>query len=406
MNAPASQHAMTTRSTHAKFCKQAINTAAQTWRKQQLKQQQLKHQQQMQAKNDKVPFARKPVFNVHDRPVLRRNAVVGYNDNQPAMFRSNERLALSQTRETSSGGSSSLTLPQPSASNEHTVDNVWVGTAETIGLRPSMEDQFVVARHVTKSGNLIWLFGVLDGHGGAEASRFVAEQWPRLLFGYLDCANGCHARSVRQALETSVTKINEMLYGHFIERAINLDTGTTLCAIMVVDGSAFYSINVGDSRALALRGPNYEFMGALSRDHKPANPSERKRIEALGGFITERNGDVPRVIGNLAVSRALGDFPSTPYVTHDPDVVGPRPMRDVSAIIVCCDGVTDVLENREIGQLVADKLRLGSNDNCADSKVQDAAIHLRNSAFLAQSGDNISALIVKFPFFEAARYKQ
>lgn len=41
----------------------------------------------------------------------------------------------------------------------------------------------------------------------------------------------------------------------------------------------------------------------LSFDHKPANESEAKRIIAAGGWV-----EFNRVNGNLALSRALGDF--------------------------------------------------------------------------------------------------
>ncbi len=40
-----------------------------------------------------------------------------------------------------------------------------------------------------------------------------------------------------------------------------------------------------------------------TRDHKPFNNEERDRIEAAGGHVFMR-----RVDGDLAVSRALGDF--------------------------------------------------------------------------------------------------
>jgi serine/threonine protein phosphatase PrpC len=41
----------------------------------------------------------------------------------------------------------------------------------------------------------------------------------------------------------------------------------------------------------------------LSLDHKPCNNTEYKRIQAAGGWV-----ELNRVNGNLALSRALGDF--------------------------------------------------------------------------------------------------
>lgn len=42
---------------------------------------------------------------------------------------------------------------------------------------------------------------------------------------------------------------------------------------------------------------------ALSEDHKPENDGERTRIERAEGYVEDN-----RVNGNLALSRALGDF--------------------------------------------------------------------------------------------------
>ena len=44
-------------------------------------------------------------------------------------------------------------------------------------------------------------------------------------------------------------------------------------------------------------------MVALSEDHKPNNPIEKARIYAAGHSVHE-----DRVDGNLALSRAFGDF--------------------------------------------------------------------------------------------------
>lgn len=58
--------------------------------------------------------------------------------------------------------------------------------------------------------------------------------------------------------------------------------------------------NVGDSRAIAsIKGKALP----LSFDHKPNNEEESRRINAAGGWV-----EFNRVNGNLALSRALGDF--------------------------------------------------------------------------------------------------
>jgi serine/threonine protein phosphatase PrpC len=58
--------------------------------------------------------------------------------------------------------------------------------------------------------------------------------------------------------------------------------------------------NCGDSRSVLVRGNKAV---AMSEDHKPTNASEEQRIVKAGGTVTMR-----RVNGDLAVSRALGDF--------------------------------------------------------------------------------------------------
>ena len=78
----------------------------------------------------------------------------------------------------------------------------------------------------------------------------------------------------------------------------------------LVLGGKLYVANAGDARAVLSRG-----MGAerLSLDHKPGVPSEKARIEALGGAVWKRGG-ADRVDGFLAVSRAFGDLCLSPKV--------------------------------------------------------------------------------------------
>lgn len=82
----------------------------------------------------------------------------------------------------------------------------------------------------------------------------------------------------------------------------------------------------------------------LSFDHKPQNEAEKARICAAGGFV-----DFGRVNGNLALSRAIGDFefkksadlpPEQQIVTALPDVTTHDLSQDDEFLVVACDGTS------------------------------------------------------------------
>lgn len=75
--------------------------------------------------------------------------------------------------------------------------------------------------------------------------------------------------------------------------------GSTAVAVIIRDGK-LYCANAGDSRAVGYANGKIE---VLSYDHKPNNEIELKRISEGGGFV-----EFNRVNGNLALSRAVGDF--------------------------------------------------------------------------------------------------
>ena len=77
-----------------------------------------------------------------------------------------------------------------------------------------------------------------------------------------------------------------------------MDTGTTACVVLLTPDKIYCS-NSGDSRGVLWRGKELE----LSHDHKPQNPDETKRINAANHTVED-----DRVDGNLALSRAFGDF--------------------------------------------------------------------------------------------------
>jgi protein phosphatase 2C family protein 2/3 len=114
---------------------------------------------------------------------------------------------------------------------------------------------------------------------------------------------------------------------------------------------------VGDSRSIAsVRGR----VQNLSYDHKPNNELESKRIIAAGGWV-----EFNRVNGNLALSRALGDFvfkkneskrAEEQIVTAFPDVEIKELTNDHEFILLACDGIWDVLSNEEVLEFVRTRI--------------------------------------------------
>ena len=82
-------------------------------------------------------------------------------------------------------------------------------------------------------------------------------------------------------------------------------------------------MNIGDSRSVLCSSNQVKF---ATLDHKPTNADERARIEAAGGHVTQG-----RVNGQLAVSRALGDFELKYREDLDAtkQLVSPEPVMDV-----------------------------------------------------------------------------
>jgi protein phosphatase 2C len=78
--------------------------------------------------------------------------------------------------------------------------------------------------------------------------------------------------------------------------------GSTAVVAVVTPDKIIVS-NCGDSRAVLCRSG-----GAipLSSDHKPDRPDELLRVEAAGGRVIYWDG--PRVLGVLAMSRAIGEY--------------------------------------------------------------------------------------------------
>ena len=101
-----------------------------------------------------------------------------------------------------------------------------------------------------------------------------------------------------------------------------------------------YAANAGDSRAVLSRKSK---LVSLSKDHKPEDQIEKKRIIAAGGTV-----DKGRINSHLNLSRSIGDLhykrnglllAEEQIIIAKPDVVEVELTKNDDFIIIGCDGV-------------------------------------------------------------------
>lgn len=276
-------------------------------------------------------------------------------------------------------------------------------------------------------------FWVLDGHGGDGAALYSA---PELGQEFAAIGKTGEIQSDRR-LEEGFAAVDARLR-EYIRENPEKDSGSTVVGAHVArqsDGTYNMKLlNCGDSRGLVVRGPTEEKEKAVaipvripvhleelacnpeavsrgeaapecqwplvaeSVDHKPNHPTERARIEGAGGHVSEE--DPPRLDGNLAVSRGLGDFEykqdtgrpvPEQKVSCVPDIYEMSGLRPGSICILGCDGVWDVMSGLEVATFVRDKIASDPNADLGDIAAQIVRDSLRKN-----SRDNVTAMIVHF----------
>jgi serine/threonine protein phosphatase PrpC len=172
----------------------------------------------------------------------------------------------------------------------------------------------------------------MDGHGGG------------------DVADAIHKTLRLRASSTSFAALFADLHG-----ACTLQCCGSTLNMVVVEGAEVSCASVGDSRAVLV---TRQSVVPLSYDHRPG------------------------VVPGLAVSRAIGDLmfgvscePEVVRVTLDPDT---RP----AFVVVCSDGVWDVLSNDDVAAIV---------DAAGSTEAATAALY--SAAVSRHSRDNITACV-------------
>ncbi|KAL2937292.1 putative protein phosphatase 2C 10 [Bienertia sinuspersici] len=234
-----------------------------------------------------------------------------------------------------------------------------------------MED-FHVAKFVQVHGHELGLFAIYDGHLGDSVPSYLQKH----LF-----ANILKEEEFWSDPNRSISKAYERTDQAILSHNPDLGRGgSTAVTAILLDGQKLFIANVGDSRAvLSRKGQAIQ----MSTDHEPN--TERGSIEDRGGFVSNMPGDVARVNGQLAVSRAFGDKNLKSHLRSDPDIKTADISPDTDLMILASDGLWKVMSNQEavdMAKRIKDPLK--------------AAKQLATEALNRDSKDDISCIVVRF----------
>mmetsp|Transcript_27635 Transcript_27635/g.69540 ORF Transcript_27635/g.69540 Transcript_27635/m.69540 type:complete len:392 (+) Transcript_27635:39-1214(+) len=154
------------------------------------------------------------------------------------------------------------------------------------------------------------LVAVLDGHGGSDVADFVASILPRLLLALLASGQDLHGAASEATLK---------LDAFFEQRQEEFKAGTCL-NYTILAGTWLCCVNVGDCRSCFVDIEDMTLTW-LSRDHQAKELTERRRIESLGGQVSEGCILVDGI--GLEPSRTLGDWDLKKKLP--PDVISAKP---------------------------------------------------------------------------------
>ncbi|PYH95836.1 PP2C-domain-containing protein [Aspergillus ellipticus CBS 707.79] len=228
-------------------------------------------------------------------------------------------------------------------------------------------------------------FGVYDGHGGDKVALFAGENVHKIVSKQESFAKGDIEQSLKDGfLATDRAILEDPKYEEEV-------SGCT-AAVSVISKHKIWVANAGDSRSvLGVKGR----AKPLSFDHKPQNEGEKARISAAGGFV-----DFGRVNGNLALSRAIGDFefkkspelsPEQQIVTAYPDVTVHDLSDDDEFLVIACDGIWDCQSSQSVVEFVRrgiaakqDLHRICENmmDNCLASNSETGGVGCDNMTMI------------------------
>ena len=290
-----------------------------------------------------------------------------------------------------------------------------------------------------KNNNLQWpncsFFGLYDGHGGSKACDFLRDNLHKFIIN-----DKYFPSNPQKAIANGFIYAEKLFFKNFT----GIDNSGSCAIVVLIIENRVYIANVGDSRAI-LSAKNGTKFYPLSRDHRPGDEKEYKRILDAGGKIyrTEyeygnknininntnnrfsnhnknynnnlnnrininndnKNSSVVGPLrvspGKLSVSRTIGDIEAKDRkYGGNPNVIISIPEIKYfdntdknDFILIFCDGVYEKLKNKDIIDCIWNEIKnkkFADIHNMAGYSIEK----LINKCLMQDSSDNLTAIMI------------
>ena len=235
-----------------------------------------------------------------------------------------------------------------------------VYSATDVGQKRKMNQDYVFVSE-NPVGNLPNLFVVADGMGGHNAGDYASSHAVQTLVDEIRRdADFNPIKVIRHAIETANTEILERSRREEHLRGM----GTTIVVCTVV-GHYAYVANVGDSRLYVIQGEIHQ----VTKDHSLVQEMVR-----MGEIKPEEARNHP---DKNIITRAVGVSEKVKIDIFE------RQLRAGEYIILCSDGLTNMLEDEEIGRILK-----------TPGTIEERAERLIDAANQNGGRDNIAVILI------------
>ncbi len=252
------------------------------------------------------------------------------------------------------------------------------GKSDRGNVRENNEDRICYPRPNTTSpappveaGQLLLVADGVGGvAGGEHASRLTAETVKRAYY------YGDHAQDPRWLLRRAIETANQEVLT-YTSAMVGLRGAASTVTAAVVKGNQLIVANVGDSRTYVIRANGQREQ--ISIDHSLTQQKINQRLLDP----TQAKSD----IDSHVITRSVGLEPGVMVDIFPPATVQPPyiPLAPGDAVLLCSDGLTDLVTDEEIARIVA----ANSPKKAVDQLIKLAK---RNGGH-----DNISVIVGRMP---------